>query len=627
MSAKRARQQKPAAAQTPAPAASGTSAIPLILLAFLAPGAWFVTSLPPMPFSKALVLGTAAMWLLAFGAGLVRYARPDRRVLLALVGVVASVTVSWLVAGSWLQVLFYDLFGNMPILLWLTFPLVFVLAAGARWRLNHVWRALAGVTIAAATLSAVMAYQQVMMNGSTVFGTTAYSVPALVAVIPVGIGVALWQTGWKRFVWFAAVAVIAGSLAVVSKSTIGTIATVFALLLAVAAQAALWRAPNRALRVGARAGLGVAALMLLGVLALQIPALGGGVTTPARMAAFDKNVQSRVQLWQGAQDMFMARPVFGYGPSGYRTAAVEYLAPEALQYGPDAAGNADPTVYSPQSPHALLWEILTRLGVVGLMAFLALVVTWGMALTKALRSDDREFALRASLGAALGASLFALMANPIVFPIGLFGAVAGGLAIAPLATGSRDADRAASVTWMKPVGLTAGAILLAVSVWLGAAEWQAYTAPTDDAATSVTRYEAALRLAPGHPLIQRRLLENRLLLAENNALAASAQQAVDAASALQQEFAPNLVNFVAYSLTQAERTGRSDLAWEQRMLDDASSRLPLIPSLAGERLHLALVAGDRAAVAAAVEDARTWGAPYPYTAAYLERADKLLATP
>jgi len=85
------------------------------------------------------------------------------------------------------------------------------------------------------------------------------------------------------------------------------------------------------------------------------------------------------------------------------------------------------------------------------------------------------------------------------------------------------------------------------------------------------------------------------------------------------------VNFVAYSLAQAQRTSRTDLAWEKRLLDSADAALPPIPSLVAERLHLAVLMGDTAAVSAAIPEARTWGRPYPYTESYLKAAEELLA--
>jgi O-antigen ligase len=595
-----------------------------MVFAFLAPGAWLVTTLPPIPIARALVLLSAAAWAIAFGLGVAPFAMPDKLVTRALAAVIAVVAISFVLGGSWFQVAFYDLFGNMPLLLWLTFPLVFFLAAGVRWTSENVWRAVGVIAIIGAVLSAVLAFQQITVGVNRVFGTTAYSITALVATLPMGIALALRASGYRRVAWLAVSAVIAFSLGVFSASSMGALAVIFALAASVAAQPALWRAKNGLARAFLRLAIALAAIMVAALLVVQIPVFGAsGIVTSA--GSIDRNVQGRAQMWEGAQAMFLDMPLFGYGPSGYRVAAAEYLAPEALQYGADAEGNADPTVFSPQSPHALLWEVLTRLGAAGLVAFLVLGFAWARALLGRLKVADGTGGLRTALAAGFAASLFALMVNPVVFPIGLLGAAAAGVAIAPLVTSRRDDTVTATKAWRSAIAAV-GIVLMIASVWLGVGEWQAYTAPTQDVVTTVSNYESALAILPQHPLTQRRLLEAQLLLSADDEALSRAQRAVEAAPALQRDFAPNLVNFVAYSVTQAERTGRTDLTWERGMLDEAASRLPLMPSLVAERLHVALVSGDAVEVGAVLDDARTWGAPYPYTAAYIERAEQLLAT-
>ncbi|PKQ20575.1 MAG: hypothetical protein CVT66_04495 [Actinobacteria bacterium HGW-Actinobacteria-6] len=595
-----------------------------MLIAFLAPGAWLVTTLPPMPIARALVSLSAAAWAMAVGLGFVPFGMPDRRVNRALAALIAVVAISFILGGSWFQVAFYDLFGNMPLLLWLTFPLVFFLAAGVRWTSENVWRAVGVLAIIGAVLSVVLAFQQITVGVNRVFGTTAYSITALIVTLPMGIALALRASGHRRVVWLAVSAVIAVSLGVFSASAMGTLAVIFALAASVAAQPALWRAKTGLTRALPRLAIALAASMVAALLVVQVPVFGAsGIVTSA--GSIDRNVRGRAQMWEGAQAMFLDKPLFGYGPSGYRIAAVEYLAPEALQYGADAEGNADPTVFSPQSPHALLWEVLTRLGVAGLVAFLVLGFVWARALLRRLKVADGTGGLRTALAAGFVASLFALMVNPVVFPIGLLGAAAAGVAIAPLVTSRRDDTAPATKAWRGSIAAV-GIVLMIASVWLGVGEWQAYTAPSQDVVTTVSNYESALAIVPQHPLTQRRLLETQLLLSADDEALSRAQRAVETAPTLQRDFAPNLVNFVAYSATQAERTGRTDLTWERGMLDEAASRLPLMPSLVAERLHVALVSGDAVEVGAVLDDARTWGAPYPYTAAYIERAEQLLAT-
>jgi len=62
------------------------------------------------------------------------------------------------------------------------------------------------------------------------------------------------------------------------------------------------------------------------------------------------------------------------------------------------------------------------------------------------------------------------------------------------------------------------------------------------------------------------------------------------------------------------------------MLARAAKKLPPIPSLVAEQLHVALLSGDRGAVAASLPAARTWGRLYPFTEPYIARAEEMLAT-
>ncbi len=125
------------------------------------------------------------------------------------------------------------------------------------------------------------------------------------------------------------------------------------------AYAGLGGDPSR--RVSARVGVGcavlqvgalsLAGLMVAGLVFVQVPALSGRWVN-AEVFGSQRNLVSRVYLWQGAQQMLAARPVLGFGPSGYRVWAVDYLNPDAHDVGADLYGNTDPTVYSAQSPHS-----------------------------------------------------------------------------------------------------------------------------------------------------------------------------------------------------------------------------------------------------------------------------------
>ncbi|MDZ4169187.1 MAG: O-antigen ligase family protein [Coriobacteriia bacterium] len=594
----------------------------LVFLAFVAPGAWLVVALPPIPLAKALNLLTVAVWLLAVGLGLMRWVQPERRVLWAVAAVAAAVVASYAIGGSLFQVAFYDLYANMPLVQWLAFPLIFVLAAGMVADRPRLESALVVVVIFGAVLAGVEAFQQITTSTPRVFGSTGYSKAALAPLIPLGAVLAASRTGVLRVALYSAAALVALDVGLLAGSTMGAAAAAFALLAALAVHPAVWAAESgarRALRTGA---LTLAAGMVLVMLFAQVPALSGRWINPDALASAGSSVISRLQMWQGAQEMVLERPVLGYGPSGYRMAAVEYLPSEALQYGPDRQGSIDPTVYSPQSPHSLLWEAGTRLGLIGVVALAALLLSWATAVVGRVRSDVSGSSIRRALAAAFVTAAFALSIDPVFFAIGLFAPVAAGLAIAPLSAPGEQ-ERAAP-SWLPKVFAAGGVAVALVAGWLGVGEWRIGSSYSDDPAQMRSSLQSALAVAPGHPQAERQVWELNLLLATDDTEVAAVQARVDAAPSYISGFAPNLVSLAAYSLSQAERTGRSDLSWERGLLDEAAGRMPPMPSLVAEKLRLAVIDGNVTDVGVALADAERWGAPYPLTESYIARARDVL---
>jgi len=592
----------------------------LIVLSFLSSGAWMITTLPPVPIAKALNLISVGLWALAFAVGLVAWSKPDRRLVWGLIAVGGAVALAYALGGSAFVVLVYDLFADMPLAQWLGLLAVFVLAAGLRADARGVGLGLDIVLSVGTVLAAVLAYQVSTTNGTGVFGSTAYSITALVPLIPIAVVRAHAANGIGRIARYAAALVIAVALGFFSGSLMGLVGVVFAALVSVAvhpALAGLKSGIGRGVRV---LSMALAALAVAGLLIAQMPALSGSILTPERLASFDKNIVTRAYLWDGAQRMLADRPVAGFGPSGYRTFAVEYLDPEALQFGADQAGNIDPTVYSPQSPHSVFWEMATRLGVLGLLAFAFLLGCWSLVVRDHSRSGQPDAALRLGIAGGFAAAAFVLLVNPVVFPIGLFAAAAAGIAAGRW--GGTEPTTPTPTSVRAAFGVAA-ILFLGVGVWLGTGEWRAYTAPRDNSFATVAAYQAALEQLPGNPAIQRRLFETQLLLAADAHEVAIIQSDVDAAPQRIGDFAPNLVSLATYSLAQADRTGRTDVAWEQGMLDRASEVLPPIPSLVAERLHAAVISGDVDAMEAAIPPAEEWGSPYPYAEDYLARARAL----
>jgi len=592
----------------------------LIVLSFVSSGAWMITTLPPVPIAKALNLVTVGLWATVFALGFVVWSKPDRRIVWGLLAVLGAVALSYLLGGSLFVVMVYDLFADMPLVQWLGMLGVFTLAAGLRADARSIGRGLDIVVALGTLLAAVLAYQVSTTNGTGVFGSTAYSITALVPLIPIAVVRAHASGGVGRVARYAAALIIAVALGFFSGSLMGLLGVGFATLVAVAVHPAL-AGGESPIRRGVRTlSVALAGLAIVGLLVAQIPALSGSVLTPERLASFDKNVVTRAYLWSGSQRMLAERPLAGFGPSGYRTHAVEYLDPEALQFGADQAGNIDPTVYSPQSPHSVFWEIGTRLGALGLAAFAILLGGWGVVAYERSRPASPDAALRLGLAGGFVAALFVLLVNPVVFPLGLFVAAAAGLAI-----GSWDeaASGASTPNAVRAAFGVAAVLFLGVGIWLGTGEWRAYTAPADNSFATVAAYQDALGQLPGNPAIQRRLFETQLLLAADAHQVGLVQAEIDAAPQRIRDFAPNLVSLATYSLAQADRTGRTDVAWERGLLDQAAEVLPPIPSLVAEQLHAAIISGDAAAMEAAVPLAEEWGTPYPYVGDYLARAQAL----
>lgn len=589
----------------------------LLVAAFLAPGAWLITRLPPVPIAKALVLATAAAWLIAAGAGLVRTHALDRRVAWGLSGLGVAIAASLLVSGTIAEAVFYDLYADMPLIQWLAFVAVFVVAARSAWSADGLRQALGALVGSGTVLALVIAIQQMTTGHVWVFGSTGYSTTALVGLVPVGAALGATSEGRARLGWYMASAVIALGVGVFSGSTMGAVGAVFAVMVSVAAHPGLRVADGAGPRIVRRVAAGVAALLFGALLVATVPLLNGGTVDAGSVGAFDKNVVGRVHFWHGAQAMVAERPLLGFGPAGYRVAAVEYLPPEALQFGPDRPGDIDPVVSSPQSPHGLVWDIATRLGLLGLAAFAALGAAWALAVRER-SGEDATGDVRLPLAAGFVAGLFSLLVNPALFAIGLVLPALAGLAIAAPASGDAPAR-----SWRVSL-VVCGAALLVTAVWLGMGEWRLYTTPSDDARASREASLSALSVLPGHPVATRRVLEADLLLAERSEDVSTARQAVDQAGPAITRFAPNLVSLATYGLYQAERTGRSDVTWEVALLDRAAAEVPPTPALVAERLHAAVLSGEVTAVEGALEDARLWGGPYPFTADYVGRAEALL---
>jgi len=616
-----------------------------LLLAFLAPGAWLITAIPAVEKAQLCFLLATLVCAALVCARLVPLRRPVRGALLA-AGLVTLAFLLALVTNVFpVQQLFYDLYGEMPGYVWLCYPVIFLLAASLGLG-SWLRPALRVVTLVGFLLILVALYQRFFTPWINVFGSAAYNVSAFIPLPVLALWLATGETR-RRAVWAWRISALLAALAiaVISYGMLGIFAALGLVLLTAALRPQLFGLTTHRLRRAVRIGGGalLAALVLALCIAL-LPPLSSLVVKRADIAHLGSTVGTRMEFSYGAQAMTLKRPLTGYGPSGYRMSAYRFL--DKWIYGDTSSIGSDPIAYSPPSPHSLPWEVTTRLGLVGLLALLGAGWFWlraagfafgarrrGEARTSARSSqhadadalparspqdaradapsddpppgDSADF--RAACAIAALAWLLSLFVTPMHFASGLLGAALAGLACArPVATGM-DALRLPSAG--KTVARVAGLlVLLAVAVFF--TRQQLALAPVSEIisnpvdAQTLTLLQGAAKTAPGDPLIERYILECRLLLASNAQDLARQLQAVRAAPGYLANYGPNATRFAQIALDQTQSfqagsAGAGDatsVAAVKLLLRQAAQAGPVTPALLGERLHLALVSGDRAAL-------------------------------
>ncbi len=594
----------------------------LVLAAFLSPGAWLVVTLPAQPAAQALHLVTAGVWIAAAAWLAPRLRLPRRSVLAGIAGLLAVAAFSLASNVFPVQQALFDLYGEMPGVLWLAYPAVFLVAACFPLG-EHTREAMRWTVYAGAALIAVMVVWRWTQGFVTTFGSPAYSVPALAPLIFVSLGLA--RTSERPLAYDLLALGMALGLAYAAAGLSAIFMLGMGLLLTCVAGPQLLPVPtswHRALRVSAAAVLALACVVIVLV---QVPALGSWLIDAEKGAGAEQTVATRLYLWEGAQRMVAERPVLGFGPAGYRFFAVDRYDPGVFAY--IAGAGSDPTAFSAPSPHSLLWEALTRLGLLGMAALVALLVIWTRRVAELVAPAPHSPANTVRLGLAVGfaAYLFSLMVTPVHFASGLLGVVVGGFAIAAPAhssAGERELGASGALRW---VALVLAVALGGYGVWRGFGLDAGQIAGQGSLADDVARVERAARIIPGEPLNERRRIDLALIGAATSDELAAARASVDAAPGYITGFAPNLVQFAAFGMGQGESLGETDFSWERGLLERAEEAVPDLPSLAAEQLHLAIVTGDTASLPERIARARALGATYPATEAYITRAEEMLA--
>lgn len=590
------------------------------VLAFLAPGAWMAVTLPPQPIAQFLFMASAAAIVTAAGLGLVDVRRPLRPLSYAIAALCLVALMSLAMNRFPLQQAAFDLYGEMPGLMWLAYPAVFLAAAAVSFG-RSVRDAVKAVVFAGAALVAIMVIWRWANGFVTTFGSPAYSVPAIAPVAFLALGLARTSREHAKEYRLLSAATAAGLMyAGGGLSAVFMVATGLVLTLTFAPE--LLGIPDRFTRLARSAGAVSSVLMIAALVMVEFPAVGSLVLPLDALKTGEQTVATRIHLWEAAQRMFVERPVLGWGPAGYRFSAVEYYDPAVYSY--IGGAGFDPTAYSAPSPHSLIWEVLTRLGIAGAVGLFVVGTVWIRGIAARVSGEpSAQAALRKALAIGAGAYFVTLLVTPTHFASGLLGVFVAGLAVAPSA-GTSSAGEVAR----PPRAWKLGCIVLAL-VFVGWGAWrmvglQAGSIVGSDLAGDTARVERAHAIMPGEPLNERRRLELALYAATTPDELSSARLSVDAAPGYITGYAPNLVNFAAVGLAMNDQMGTADVSWERGLLDRAQLLVPGLPSLAAERLHLAIIESDLEALPGAIEEAQAFGATYPYTADYVTRALALL---
>ena len=119
----------------------------------------------------------------------------------------------------------------------------------------------------------------------------------------------------------------------------------------------------------------------------------------------DTSLGLRFQLWHGSWILFKENPVFGVGIEGFQGALEDFAARNIIS--PAAAA-------LPHSHNEILFA-LARLGLLGLVALLALYFVPAYYFGRDLRNPDKEIRSAAAMGLSLCTGIFLLGLSDVVF--------------------------------------------------------------------------------------------------------------------------------------------------------------------------------------------------------------------
>ena len=594
----------------------------VVVAAYLSAGVWATFTGAAEHLCIWLMLAVAGLWAILLGLGLLPERRADTLVFWTTAAVAAVASLSTLASDQPLYAALYDSYAYMPLVIWLALLASFLMASKMPFG-QDIRRGLVGVVLLSALPLSIGLAQSIRGGfsgeGLTVYGNSNFfvSVTVMLAVIALGLACtsgSLAHRNWWRV--YAAVMVLA---VLAQRTLIGYIAVPVAAALAFAVDPGLLGVKRHSVGRTLRAVAGaLVALVALALIVASVPALNGGLVTPEAVKSLGTNAMTRVDLWRGAQKMFSEHSLLGLGPGGYKLHSIAYIDPWPL----GAIAPNEPLDVSPGSPHSIFWTIGTTFGALGLVAMLALGLSWLRTLLRREDASEPAHSLRLSLAVAFGVYVIALLTVPISPAQGLLPAVVAGLAIAQPRREEPPGWRAHPVNRVLFVFAGALAVLLALT---GAASYLAYwSLKPSDVAGSLRRFETAQSLQPGDPLYRFRSYEYRFSIAASPSQAATIRSEFMDESGVLKVYAPGLVELVQLSLDEAERDGRTDLSWERQMLIEARAVGGVFPNLVAQELRLAAMSGDEPTLKSALAEARKYQSSYPLLDAYVKRVEAAL---
>lgn len=570
---------------------------------------------------SAFILIAGVVWLALFWSGRLAYRRRQSLFLIGVAAIIAAMLISAVASPFPLSNLMDGMGTSMGVVTWIALLAIAIGAAGVRIDSRlRTWIALVFawvLPVAVAGLAQRILGQAVTgpLQNDNFFGLI------MLLWFPVAAGMALTSaSGVRRALWFAAAGLLAISVLVsgaqsASASIVVEIGAMTALLGPIE-----WPRFSRALRYAGGVTVGIAGI---GVIAVAISGAFGPAGLGWLPSAIQTGLATRAYLWNGAVQLFLSSPLVGHGPDGYMYAAQSVTQPELMRL---EHGSAVIDVIS-ADPHSLYLRALANLGLVGAAALITSAVGWVRALTRLDSSSARARGLHMSLSIGGVGFLLGAAFAPWTMMIGATSALVLGLALA--------ASSPSEPRFTQPQLLTRAAISVPLALLLvfaaGSHLLQERFFQRSLHAQTPAEKESLLKSAQDaapwdHSMHYLRLKTRGEFAGIVGPDVRSFQQAVDS-DQFAPYYGPYLADFARLSLEDAAINRRTDLTWETRTLDRAAALAPAIPEVWAERLHLAVVSGDKEAIARALKQATGKAEPASLFPTYRDKAQLILSAP